>query len=112
MSVVFNFIAIGPVEFISEYVHTHSIPIPKLLEALGVSLVSSALLSAITLLSRRNLRIDIGSVVPRVTEQKTQDDALLLASGYGACVSLSDSTFCCTFFGFGLNQKKSADLKI
>jgi hypothetical protein len=29
----------GPAEFISEYVEARSIPIPRLLEALGVSLV-------------------------------------------------------------------------
>jgi D-arabinose 5-phosphate isomerase GutQ len=32
-------------------------------------------------------------VVPRVTGQNAQDDALLLASGHGSCVSLSDQSF-------------------
>jgi len=37
------------------------------------------------------------NVVPRVMEQKAQDDALLLASGHGSCVSLSDSSLLLAF---------------
>ncbi len=76
----------GPSDFVGEYVTTRNIPIPKLLQALGVELVCEPLKLWLYSHFLKGKKI---IAVSRVGKQKTKNDAVFPSCCHESCVSYS-----------------------